>query len=281
MNIRQLVPETRLFPVELRLIVLVAACCLSLAIPNDVDKLSAQQIPFGTAGPVSQAPVPQLQVPQSQLPQLIAPLVPPGQPTQVPLTQVPLTQPPNLPPQAIPMQAAPPQQRDSVQLNSVFGSFIPGSPSPRNQSSATSVKTLEPPVGGPAANGRAIGSALIADDISSIRQQLGSGLSEQLSEMTKHWRTEGQGNPAWDELVKSGFKDEITRLANDRANEEAAYVARGFAAVKPAPSPADQLRSAARELDQMASQFEATGLYEEADQVRAQAQKFWIKSRQF
>ena len=200
MNIRQLVPETRLLPVELRLIVMVAACCLSLAIPNDVDKLSAQQIPFGTAGPVSQAPVPQLQVPQSQLPQLIAPLVPPGQPTQVPLTQVPLTQPPNLPPQAIPMQAAPPQQRDSVQLNSVLGSFIPGSPSPRSQPSATSVKTLEPPVGGPAANDRAIESALIADDISSIRQQLGSGLSEQLSEMTKHWRTEDQGNPAWDEF---------------------------------------------------------------------------------
>lgn len=43
----------------------------------------------------------------------------------------------------------------------------------------------------------------------------------------------------------------------------------------------DQLRNAARTLDQLASQFETSGLYEEADQVRAQAKTFWLKSRQF
>ena len=42
-------------------------------------------------------------------------------------------------------------------------------------------------------------------------------------------------------------------------------------------SPVDQLRTAASTLDQMAGQFENSGLYEEADQVRAQAQKLLDK----
>ena len=149
-----------------------------------------------------------------------------------------------------------------------------------------------------------IESAQAVYEISSVRQRLGGGLSEQFSELTKHWRSGdqvqgGAKDPAWDELVQDGFRNEITRMANDRAKDDdsitrdshwyfenaaapnqAAYIARGSAAVK-ASNPGEQLRVAAKELDQMASQFETTGLYEEADQVRAQAQRFWLKSRQY
>lgn len=40
-----------------------------------------------------------------------------------------------------------------------------------------------------------------------------------------------------------------------------------------------QLRNAASRLDSIAAEFEAAGLYEEADQVRTQSSDFWIKAR--
>jgi len=303
MNIRQLVSV----PVEFRLIVLAAACCLSLVVLTDAgSRLAAQQTVLWS--PPVQNSVPQFQDPQWQ--------VPLGQAAQLPLVQT-LA----LGPQIV--QPQPP--------NSVIGSLAWESPI------APVGESTEPPLGAPSSTQpthRAIESEQIADEISSIRRQLGGGLSKQFSEITKYWRTEAQaqGNAShseWDGLVKKGFRDEVRRLANDRASHDqanqvaqapespqtkfrdvrqslsqrpqgaildrptmpqgllgndaaqAAYIARGFAATKPVPSPAEQLRGAARELDQMASQFETSGLYEQADQVRAQAQRFWLKSRKY
>ena len=279
MNIRQLVPV----PVEFRLIVLATACCLFFAIPSNVDRLAAQQ-PVQQPillGPVSQVPVPQLQ--PSRLQQLS------DQQAQVPLMRPPILSPPVAQPQL---------------FNSVYGSLVPASPSghkPRSRAQqnatifngASSVRKPNQPSLWEPATPNTIESAQAVYEISSVRQRLGGGLSEQFSELTKHWRSGdqvqgGAKDPAWDELVQDGFRNEITRMANDRdwyfenaaAPNQAAYIARGSAAVK-ASNPGEQLRVAAKELDQMASQFETTGLYEEADQVRAQAQRFWLKSRQY
>jgi hypothetical protein len=51
----------------------------------------------------------------------------------------------------------------------------------------------------------------------------------------------------------------------------------GFPVAKPSSS--DQLRAAARRLEELAAELEVASLYEEADQIRNQAEKFWLKAR--
>ncbi len=51
----------------------------------------------------------------------------------------------------------------------------------------------------------------------------------------------------------------------------------GFPMVKRSSS--DQLRAAARRLEELAAELEVADLYEEADQIRNQAGKFWLKAR--
>ena len=170
----------------------------------------------------------------------------------------------------------------------------------------------------------------IAEEINSIRKQLGGGLSQHFGKITN-------ADAQWKESLEASFQNELNRLAGqskrepehqlerqpdhsigqeeilrenylqsagqhnhfwssnsivprrssfqmnpsplNRSRERVAFGNPG--SVSPANNPADQLRGAARTLDQMASQFETSGLYEEADQVRAQAQKLWLKSRTF
>lgn len=45
------------------------------------------------------------------------------------------------------------------------------------------------------------------------------------------------------------------------------------------PSPADVLRQAAQQLDGIAAVMEANQLYDEADEIRDRARKFWLKAR--
>ena len=200
----------------------------------------------------------------------------------------------------------------------------------------------------PVASQPSVEARQIADEINSIRRQLGGGLSQHLGKITNE-------NSQFEESFEASFQNEITRLAGQpnreslrqterptesqpdhwprqadtlRENPEQTtglyrqpwssnsivpiqpphqppfqsnrsqfngshgYVAQVLkpcsapplgnpSAVGRVSNPADQLRGAARTLDQLASQFETSGMYEEADQVRAQAQKFWLKSISF
>jgi hypothetical protein len=45
-------------------------------------------------------------------------------------------------------------------------------------------------------------------------------------------------------------------------------------------NPTDLLRSTARRLEDLAADLEAANLYEQADQIREQAGKFWLKARE-
>ena len=166
----------------------------------------------------------------------------------------------------------------------------------------------------------------IAEEINSIRRQLGGGLLQHFGSVTS-------ADPKWEKSLEASFQNELNRLASQSASQSKTQsdladamkanvgqatgqnlqlpesnsisnsivplrpncqsngstfsgsfgsVAFGNPGkVKPTGNRADQLRVAARALDQMASQFEASGMYEEADQVRSQAQKFWLKSRLF
>ena len=143
-----------------------------------------------------------------------------------------------------------------------------------------------------------------ADEINAIRKQLGGGLSQHLKEVTGV-------DPQVRDSLEARFQSELSRLASEaeqrnqtqpdhrggQADAQREYIGQpvgqpvGLATpqrygqpfnsspVNSGANRADLLRDAARTLDQMASQFETSGLYEEADQVRAQAQRFWLKSR--
>lgn len=202
---------------------------------------------------------------------------------------------------------AQPIQEQSNQPNSVLGAVESGD------------DLIAKPVDGPEST---VEARQIAEEINSIRRQLGGGLAQHLGEITN-------ADSQAEESLEASFQNELNRLAREskrqpdrsigqvdalrerigqttepysqpvrsdsifqqqplyqtnssqpsRSLERVAFGNSGSGS--PASNPADQLRGAARALDQMASQFETSGLYEEADQVRAQAQRFWLKSRLF
>ncbi len=259
------------------------------------------------ASPVAQSQISYPQITQSQ--------IAPPKNTWPQIARPNMAQPPILQPRVSQPQIAPP--------NVIPGTIVPGIAPVAAAELEPAQRTIEP--------------SQIADEINSIRKQLGGGLSRQFAETAKN-------HPAWKDLIENGFRNEINRLAgrsadagqvagrvlrNDHVHrapelpvlpnrsrstarsedlrispavplEQSDFehlgqtengrlesvassnrVARGFAPMVSTPNPAEQLRIAARTLDQMAGQFEATGLYAEADQVRAQAQRFWMQSRQF
>ena len=178
----------------------------------------------------------------------------------------------------------------------VQGTILPGTPVSNPSSHETdSSHDLSPAISLPSTE-----SGRIADEINAIRKQLGGGLSQHLKEVTGAY-------PQVRDSLEARFQSELSRLASEaeqrnqtqpdhrggQADAQREYIGQPVGLATPQrygqpfnSSPvnsganrADLLRDAARTLDQMASQFETSGLYEEADQVRAQAQRFWLKSR--
>lgn len=246
-----------------------------------------------------------------------------------------------------PVIAQPIINRQSNQQNLISGTVNPVVNSAVNSDNALIANPENDPL--PVASQPSVEARQIADEINSIRRQLGGGLSQHLGKITNE-------NSQFEESFEASFQNEITRLAgqpnreslrqtvrptesqpdhwprqadtlrenpeqttglyrqpwssnsrslpivlkkcsapivpiqpphqppfqSNRSQFNGSHGALGNpSAVGRVSNPADQLRGAARTLDQLASQFETSGMYEEADQVRAQAQKFWLKSRSF
>jgi len=197
-----------------------------------------------------------------------------------------------------------PSRRSGIVAGTIVIENTPEQASDRLPATAVSQK-VEPAVQ------PTIQSKKIADEINSIRKQLGGGLSSHFELMTG-------ADPKLQQSLEESFQNEIGRLANQQARQPELKINRtdlgvgspldrnedqpvigntspietsvgsSASCLKSSPprvdlnqAAVDQLRSAASKLDQMAGQFETSGLYEEADQIRAQAQKLWHKSRHY
>lgn len=133
-------------------------------------------------------------------------------------------------------------------------------------------------------------------EIEGIRRQLGGGISESL-----------RGLPGGGQ-VELEFQQELTRLYQNRTapdgpalpgvdrrqipsfgpssdqrisqNRKPVGFHSNVRLSKKTNSPVDQLRASAKQLDQMAEEFELTEMYEQADSLRSQAQEFRVAARE-
>ena len=141
----------------------------------------------------------------------------------------------------------------------------------------------------------------ILKELSEIRARLGGGVAEQLKGIDT--------SETWKETAKRAYEEEIRRLAAGQASSLKASTRPAetplLQPIKANPQPEKRwtqdsgdasnspaspnrglsqdrichLRNAARHLEEMAANFELQGMYQEADEIREQAHRFWHKAR--